>query len=395
MSEELEPSVPKAPHRNRQWLIPTSGLAIALALAGLGVANRVGAEAAMKAEARDSAIPIVSVSRPEVGPPFDEVVLPGQVKGLNETPIYARASGYVKRWSADIGARVKTGQLLAEIDAPEIDQQLRQAEADLKAAQANATVAKSTADRVQGLVTTQSVSRQEGEDRVAAATALASLVASNQANVEKLRRVSGFKRITAPYDGVITARETEIGNLVNAGSGTGQELFRIADISRLRIYVQVPQTYAGRIRAGGTAELHFPEYPAKAYAAVIVRTAHALDPQSRTLLVELQVDNTAEGLFPGSFTQVRFKLPTAAGRAAVLAANTLLFRAEGLRVAVLGDDNRVTLKAITLGRDFGTSVEVATGIDPTDRVILNPPAAIQTGDTVRLTKALSSRGPRS
>jgi RND family efflux transporter MFP subunit len=382
------------PRRRRPWLIGASGLAIALILAGWGVASRVGAQAAMKSEAQDSAIPTVIVARPEPGPPVEEVTLPGQVKGLNETPIYARASGYVKAWKADIGARVKPGDLLAEIDAPEVDQQLRQAEAELKTAQANAAVARSTADRVQGLVATQSVSRQEGEDRAAAAAATASLVASNQANVERLRRVAGFERVTAPYAGVITARDTDTGNLINAGSGAGAELFRIADISRLRVYVQAPQAYAARIATGSQAELHFPEHPGKAYPAAVVRTARALDPQSRTLLVELEVDNAAEELFPGSFTEVHFKLP-AAGRGGRLSGNTLLFRAEGLRVAVVGADNKVTLKPITLGRDFGTSVEVATGLGPADRVIVNPPAAIQTGDMVRIAEAKAVKGGRS
>jgi RND family efflux transporter MFP subunit len=349
----------------------------------------------MKSAAQDSAIPTVIVSRLDPGAPVEEVVLPGQVKGLNETPIYARASGYVRAWKADIGARVKSGQLLAEIDAPEVDQQLRQAEADLQTAQANAAVARSTADRVQGLVATQSVSRQEGEDRAAAAAATASLVASNQANVERLRRLAGFERVTAPYAGVITARETDVGALINAGSGLGPELFRIADISRLRVYVQVPQAYAGLIATGSTAGLQFPEHPGKTYPAAVVRTAHALDPQSRTLLVELDVDNAAEELFPGSFTEVHFKLPAAAGRAGRLSGNTLLFRAEGLRVAVVGPDNRVTLKPITLGRDFGGSVEVATGLSPNDRVIINPPAAVQTGDVVRIAQAPPAKRGRS
>jgi RND family efflux transporter MFP subunit len=383
-------SEPRPASARRRWLIGACGLALALVLAGWGVASRVGAQAALKSAAQDAAVPSVIVAQPQPGPSVEEIVLPGQVKGMLETPIYARTSGYVKTWKTDIGTRVKAGQLLAEIDAPELDQQLRQAQADLKTAQANAAVAKSTADRVQGLVATDSVSRQEGEDRAAAALATASLVASNQANVERLRQLRGFERVVAPYGGVITARETDVGNLINAGSGVGPELFRIADISRLRTYVQAPQSDASLIRTGSLAELHFPEHPGKTYAATVTRTARALDPQTRTLMVELDVDNASEELFPGSFTEVHFKLPSA-GRSARLSGNTLLFRAEGLRVAVVGPDNKVQLKAITLGRDFGITVEVLAGLQPTDRVIVNPPASIQNGDLVRVADAKAGR----
>jgi RND family efflux transporter MFP subunit len=383
-----DPSMPesKRPRRSRTWLIGVSGLAVALALAGFGVASRLSAHAAMKTEAAEAAVPTVIVASPQAAPAVEEVVLPGQVKGLLETPIYARTSGYVKAWKTDIGARVAAGQLLAQIDSPEVDQQLRQAQADLKTAQANAAVAKSTSDRVQGLVATQSVSRQEGEDRAAGALAAASQVSAQEANVARLRQLAGFERVTAPYAGVITARSTDVGNLVNAGSGIGPELFRIADISRLRTYVQAPQSYAGRLAEGTKAELQFSDHPGKVYPATVTRTAHALDPQTRTLLVELDLDNATGTLFPGSFVEAHFKLPAAQG-AARLSGNTLLFRAEGLRVAAVGPDNLVTLKPVTLGRDFGVSVEVLGGVRPGDRIILNPPASIETGDMVHVVQA--------
>ena len=377
--------------KNRRWLIAASGLAIALALAGWGVVSRQSAEAAMKAEAKDAATPTVIAARPDRGPPVEELVLPGQVKGLLETPIYARTSGYVKSWRADIGAKVKAGELLAQIGSPEVDQQLRQAQANLKTAEATAAVARSTADRVQGLVATQSVSRQEGEDRAAQALAATSEVAAHQAEVARLRQLIGFERVTAPYGGIITARSTDVGNLVNAGSGVGPELFRIADASRLRAYVNVPQSYAARIKAGTRAELHFSDHPGKAYPATVVRTAGALDPQARTLLVELEVDNAAGELFPGAFTEAHFKLASAGGTSR-LPSNTLLFRAEGLRVVAVGPDNRVTLKPVTLGRDFGTAVEVLGGVQPTDLIVINPPASIETGDAVQLARPAAKAG---
>lgn len=367
----------------RALILGGSGLVLALVLAGWGVGSRLTAQAAMKADAQEAAIPTVIAQAPDKAPPSEELVLPGQVKGLSETPVYARTSGYVKAWKTDIGARVKAGELLAQIDSPEVDQQLRQAEADLKTAQANAAVAKSTADRVQGLVATQSVSRQEGEDRAAAALAASSQVAAQQANVARLKQLASFQRVTAPYSGVITARSTDVGNLINAGSGVGPELFRIADVSRLRAYIAVPQSYAARIVTGTKAELKFPDRPGKAYPATVVRTAHALDPQARTLLVELEVDNAKEELFPGAFTEAHFKLASN-GQVYRLPGATLLFRAEGLRVAVVGADGKAVLRPVTLGRDFGNSVEVLSGVAPADKVIMNPPASIQTGDAVRV-----------
>jgi RND family efflux transporter MFP subunit len=250
-------------------------------------------------------------------------------------------------------------------------------------------VAASTAKRVADLVATQSVSRQEGEDRAAAAAATASLVASNQANVERLRQLIGFEKVTAPYAGVITARETDVGNLINAGSGQGQELFRIADLSKLRVYVQVPETYAADVKTGAIAELHFPEHPGQVFPAAVTRTAHALNPEARTLLVELDVDNKSGALFPGSFAEVHFKLP-AGNRGVRLSGNTLLFRAEGLRVATVDGAGKVTLKAIKLGRDFGTTVEVVEGVSPSDLVIVNPPASLDNGDVVH---AVAAKAP--
>jgi RND family efflux transporter MFP subunit len=375
--------------KSRGWWIGVGALCLALVLAAWGIVSRMSAEAALRASTEKAATPTVIVTKALAGPAVNEVVLPGSVKAVLETPIYARTSGYVKTWRTDIGTPVKAGELLATIDSPEVDQQLRQAQAELKTAQANAAVAQSTAKRVADLVATQSVSRQEGEDRAAAASATAATVASNQANVERLRQLAGFEKVTAPYAGVITARETDVGNLINAGSGMGQEMFRIADISKLRVYVQAPETYAADVKTGAVAELHFSEHPGKVFPAAVTRTAHALDPQSRTLLVELDVDNKAGVLFPGSFAEVHFKLP-AANRGVRLSGNTLLFRAEGLRVATVDGAGKVTLKAIKLGRDFGTTVEVVEGVSPSDQVVVNPPASLDNGDHVHAIAAKPS-----
>lgn len=373
----------KLPHRfTRRWSVALVVVMVFMVLAW-GLASRYSSAAALKVQTEAAAVPTVAVAPPQPAPPFEEVVLPGETRGFNETPIYARTSGYIKAWNADIGRHVQVGELLAVIDAPEVDQQLRQAQADLKTAQANAADARSAAARVQGLVATESVSRQEGEDRAAAAAATAALVASNQANVARLEELKGFERVVAPYAGVITERDTDVGDLINAGSGQGTELFKIADVSRLRVYVDVPQSDADLIRMGTGAELHFPEHPAKAYPATVTRTASALDPSSRTLHVELDVDNSDGELFPGSFTEVHFRIPSRAG-VVRLSANTLLFRADGLHVAEVGPDDRVVLKAIVLGRDFGTSVEVLHGVSPADRVIVNPTAAIREGDRVQI-----------
>ncbi|MGC1303930.1 MAG: efflux RND transporter periplasmic adaptor subunit, partial [Caulobacteraceae bacterium] len=344
------------------------------------------------ADTQANAAPIVTVAKVRQSPAVEEIVLPGQVRARYETPIYARTNGYVRRWLTDIGAHVKAGQLLAEIETPEVDQQLHQAEADLKTAQANDVVAQATAKRVRALLPTQSVSKEQDDQASSDAAARASSVVSNQANVERLKRLVGFERVVAPYDGVVTARATDIGDLINSGSGQGAELFRLADEKTLRIYVQAPQTYAALIRAGAEASLKFPEYPGREFKAVLVRTAQAIDPTDQTLLVELEADNANGELFPGGYTEVHFKLPVAR-RASVVSANALLFRSEGLRVATVGADGRAVLKAVQIGHDLGTDVEIVDGLGPQEQVILSPPASIETGDRVRIATA-TRQAPR-
>ncbi|MET1026071.1 MAG: efflux RND transporter periplasmic adaptor subunit, partial [Dongiaceae bacterium] len=344
------------------------GIAVAVGIAGWGIRSRLGTEAALAKTTDEEAELTVSVATAEAGPAEEDIVLPGTVEAEFETPIYARTNGYLKQWYVDIGAHVKAGTLLAVIDSPEVDQQLRQAQADLLTARANSRIAQLTQKRIHALLPQQFASAERDDQATSDADAKAATVISNQANVERLTQLVGFERVVAPYDGVVTARETDVGNLINAGSGSGLELFRIADTSKLRIYVDVPQTYAPAVRPGIYVELHFPEYPDRAFPAKFVRSAEALNPQTRTLQVELETDNAKGELFPGGYTDVRFKLPIP-NRGARISANALLFRAEGLRVASVAKNGHVTLHPVKLGRDFGTTVEILTGIAPGDTII--------------------------
>lgn len=374
---------PKTPRRRLGGLLLLGGLVLALGAAGWGILTRRDAEAALAKTTEESALPNVATVLAQAGPAEEEIVLPGTVQAEYDTPIYARTSGYLKRWYTDIGAKVKAGELLAEIDSPEIDQQLRQAKADLQTAEANNKVAQATARRVHALLPSASVSAQQDDQASSDAAARAAAVTSAEANVARLEQLVGFEKVVAPYAGIVTARETDVGNLINAGSGSGPELFRVADTTKLRIYVQVPQSYAPAIKPGIAVDLRFPEYPGRSFPAQLARSADAIDPRARTLLVQLEADNTKGELLPGGYTDVRFKLK-ATTQGVRVSANALLFRAEGLRVATAGPDGKVALHEVTLGRDFGTAVEILTGVVPGDAVILNPPASIQSGAQVHV-----------
>ncbi|WP_207004809.1 efflux RND transporter periplasmic adaptor subunit [Trinickia mobilis] len=364
-------------------LLPLCGAVLVIGAVAWGIWSRGSAEAALVKVTNDEAMPTVSVIPAAAGPADEALVLPGTVQAEYETPIYARTSGYVKHWYTDIGTRVKAGTLLAEIDSPEVDQQLRQAKADLATAKANNLIAQETAKRVHALLPTQSVSAEQDDQATSDAAAKAALVAAAEANVERLTQLVGFERVAAPYDGVVTARETDVGDLINAGSGSGPELFRVADTSKLRIYVQVPQSYAALVKPGVTAALQFPEYPGRTFPANFTRSADAINPSARTLLVELETDNASGELFPGGYTDVHFEVPVAQ-RGVNIPANALLFRAEGVRVASVASSGLVALHTVTLGRDFGPTVEVTTGVAPGEKIILNPPASLADGERVRV-----------
>ncbi|HWT96401.1 MAG TPA: efflux RND transporter periplasmic adaptor subunit [Terriglobales bacterium] len=383
-------SAPAPRHRLRRFLIGTTAVVVVGGLVTSGLLSRRDARAALETATETAAVPTVVSIHPKAAAAFEEVVLPGQVVGLSETPVYARTNGYIRSWSADIGTHVKAGDVLAVIDSPEVDQQLNQAEGDLAEAKANAKVARSNADRANRLVQTEWVSKEFSENRDATASATAAQVVANDANVKRLHELQDFEKVVAPFSGVVTSRSTDVGALINAGSGQGAELFRIADTSVLRTYVDVPQTYASQVAVGTAAGLEFPDRPGKLYPVKVTRTASAIDPKSRTLKVELDIDNASGELLPGSFTEVHFKF-TPAGNPLLLPANAFLFRAEGVRVAEIGPDGKVKLQAVTLGRDFGTEVEVVTGLKPEDQVILNPSAAIAAGDPVNRAPASATK----
>jgi RND family efflux transporter MFP subunit len=361
-------------------------LVVALGLSAWGEISRVLARNALGRETARDALPSVittTAQRSDVG---EDLVLPGTVQAFVEAPIYARTNGYLKTWRTDIGTEVKKGQLLAEIEAPEIDQQLSQAEADLATARANESLSSSTNRRWQGLLSTESVSRQDADEKAGDAAARKAAVDSAAANVARLRDLESFKRVVAPFNGIVTARNTDIGALINAGQSSGSELFRIADIQKLRIYVQVPEAYAAIAKPGLEAQLKFTEQANKTFLARTVRTSNALDPTLRTLRVELQLDNASRDVLPGAYAEVHFKL-TGNADSLRLPANTVLFRSAGLQVATVDTASHVKLKSIVQGRDFGNTIEVLSGIEADDRVVVNPPDSITDGASVRIVDA--------
>jgi RND family efflux transporter MFP subunit len=358
---------------------------VALALAVWGVTSRISTRSKLRETTAADAVLTVVTAKPQWGGAGDELVLPGIVQAYIESPIYARTNGYLKSWAKDIGAHVRKGDLLAEIETPEVDRQLAQARADLATAQANLALSIITNQRWQGLLKTQAVSVQDADNKAGDAAAKSATVESARQNVERLNDLESFKHVTAPFAGVITARNTDVGDLINAGQAAGTELFRLADIHRLRIYAQVPEAYALATQAGLKAELRFAERPGKSYAADTIRTSEALDPTARTLQVELQLDNRDNDLFPGSYTEIHFKLP-ASTETLRLPSNTVLFRSDGVQVAVVENDT-IKIKKISQGRDFGKTVEVLTGLDPNDKVVINPPDSIADGEQVRIAPA--------
>jgi len=356
---------------------------VALILAVWGETSRVLARGELKKESADAAVATVITVRAKNSAAGEELVLPGSVQAFIEAPIYARTNGYLKDWKTDIGTPVTKGELLAEIETPEVDRQLNQAQADLETARANQALANTTNERWQTLLATESVSKQDAEEKAGDAAAKKAMSDSAAANLARLHELESFKRVVAPFDGVVTARNTDVGALINAGQSTGSELFRVADTHKLRIYVQVPEAYAAETTPGLPAELRFAEHPGKIYAAKTVRTANALDPNLRTLQVELELDNAQREIFPGAYAEVHFKL-AADTQTLRLPSNTVLFRAAGLQVATVDSQNRIKLKSIVQGRDFGSSIEVLGGLDPGDRVVINPPDSITDGSPVRI-----------
>ncbi len=351
-----------------------------------GILARSHAETSLSQATEQNAIPVVRTVHPRVGTPSTELILPGNIEAFTDTPIYARTDGYLRHWYFDIGAHVRTGQLLAEIETPELDQQLAQAQADLATAEANANNAHINAARYSDLIKKNAVSQQDTDTFVNQAAATSAAVRSAQANVGRLRELQSFEKVYAPFDGVITARDVDIGDLINAGSNGGaKELFHLQAINRLRVYVQVPQASYRAATPGTPAALSVPELPGQHFAAQVARTSNAMEVASRTLRVEVDVDNPRGILIPGELATVLLKLP-APVNSMIVPVNALLFRSEGIS-AVIVQNGQIAITPVTIGRDFGDSLEVTSGLSANDQIVVNPPDSIAAGQKVQIAAA--------
>jgi RND family efflux transporter MFP subunit len=384
-----------APRSKRGFLFLIVAIIIVIAVVIAGVVPRMRAKAELRKETDKSAVPTVDVIQPKQGAPHQEIVLPGNIQAFTDAPIYARTNGYLKKWYVDIGARVKAGQLLAEIDTPEVDQQLLQARADLNTAHANSNLSQITSNRYEDLKNTDSVSKQDVDNANGDYAAKKAMEDSSAANVKRLEDTKAFQNIYAPFDGVITARNTDVGQLIDSGSnGTQKELFHIAAIHTLRVFINVPQQYSIAAKPGLTADLTLGEYPGRRFQGTLVRTSNSIDLASRTLLVEVDVNNSTGELLPGAYAEVHLKLPSDIP-SFILPVSALIFRAQGLQVATVDSDNKTKLISISLGRDFGSQVEVLSGLNGDDRVIVNPSDSIIDGEAVNPKQANPAPSPQS
>jgi RND family efflux transporter MFP subunit len=369
------------------WAVIAVAVIAVAALLGSGIWSRVRAGATLRAETVQAARPPVSVVSPKQTAPTDEIILPGNVQPYITSPIYARTNGYLKKWYFDIGAHVKTGQLLAVIETPEVDQQLQQARSNLLTAQANLELASITKTRYQGLLKSNAVSQQDVDNAVGTYNANAAIVEADKAAVQQYSALVSFEKVYAPFDGVITARNTDIGDLINSGSSSNvkTDLFHIAQPGTLRVYVNVPEEYSRGIKVGMTADLSLAEFPDRKFQGKVVRTADAINMTTRTLLIEIDVDNPTGTLLTGSYAEVHLAVPSQASTF-LLPVNALLFRTEGLRVGVV-KDGKVVLTTVTPGHDFGNEIEIVAGLKANDQVIINPPDSIVSGEQVQIVQA--------
>ena len=371
----------------RRWLGVAIAVVVVAVLLVTGILSRVRARTKLKAETNQVALTSVSVVAPKQTAPAEEIILPGNVQPFITSPVYARTNGYLKKWYFDIGAHVKKGQLLAVIETPEVDQQLQQARSNLSTAQANLELATITKTRYQGLLKTHAVAQQDADNAVGTYNANKAIVQADQAAVDQYAALVSFEKVYAPFDGVITARNTDIGDLINSGSSAGvkTDLFHIVQPGMLRVYVNVPEEYSRGIKVGMTADLALAEFPGRTFQGNLVRTADSINMTTRTLLVEIDVANPTNTLLTGSYAEVHFKIPTQ-GSTFIIPVNTLIFRSEGLRVGVVKDD-KVTLTSVTPGHDFGNQIEIVAGLKPEDQIIINPPDSIITGQQVQIVQA--------
>ena len=373
---------PISPHKVGIALVVL--LVIAVALAALGMLARVHSNTVLAQRTNEAAAPTVTVAPPQPGAPADEFVLPGNVTAFTDSPIYARTDGYLVHWYYDIGARVKKGDLLAVIDTPELDKQVAQAEADLATAQTNASNAKVQAERYSGLVKSDAVSQFDTDTFTTQAASTASAVKSAEANLQRLRELQSFEKVYAPFDGVVTARSVDTGQLISQGSAT--EMFHMQAVQTLRVYTNVPQLYTQTLKHGMKIGLTFPEYPGRTFEGTLVRTADAIDPGSRTLLVEVDLNNSKGELIPGALAQVHFKTPPV-GPTFIVPTAALIFRRDGMRVGTVqsGSEGAIAhLVPVTIGQDDGASVQIVSGLNPGDQVIQDPPDSLIEGERVTI-----------
>jgi RND family efflux transporter MFP subunit len=379
----------KTPRLRRLLLVGILFLAAAGTIAANGLISRARSKQALVQWTSAQAVPTVALASLARGNGEQNLTLPGNIQPYNKAAIYARVNGYLKSWNKDIGAQVKAGDVLATIDAPDLDQQFAQAKATLASAQANYDIAVTTAQRYNVLVTKQAISRQLADQANADEAAKKAIVDADAANVRQLEAMESFKQIVAPFDGVVTQRNTDIGALINAGSASGQELFEVSDLHRVRIYVQAPQAFSAHLSPGLKATFEMPQYPGRKFDATLVTTSNAMSAASHSMLVELDAENSDGTLFGGTYCQVKFQIPGDPNMVRI-PATALIAANQGAQVAVLGDGNKVALKSVQLGRDFGDSVEVTAGLAPQDRVIDSPPETLLSGDTVQLAAATAA-----
>ena len=365
---------------------------IAVLIVVVGVGIRIYRTHSLQAVANDSAIPTVSVIHPKASGDADALVLPGNVQAYNSAAIFARTNGYIRRWLADIGDHVREGQALAVLDAPEVDQQLAQAQADYQTALANQRLAATTAKRWSTMLAKDAVSQQESDEKAGDLAAKSALANAALANVKRLKAVQGFTVLSAPFAGVVTSRSAQIGALVVSGNAAAQPLFTISDVHRARIFVRVPQGYSSQVKQGMNTKLTLPEYPGREFTATLTRSAGAVDAQSGAVLVELQADNSSGALKPGAFAQIHFPVTGTPGSVKI-PGGAVLYGDAGPSVAVVDGNGRVTMKPVVITRDEGATVEIASGLSPKDRLIDSPPDAIQTGDRVKVQSDSEKAGP--
>jgi len=360
-----------------------SALGIVAIVVVMGITTRKMADAKLREWTESQAVPIVAVALPDTRGKRTTFELPGRLEAYTQAQIYARVNGYVREWKVDIGTPVKAGDLLAEIDAPDLDQQLMQAEADLASAKANSALSDMTLQRGQSLITSRAISQQDLDQRAADSSNKQGLVRSSQANLDRLRVLERYKHLVAPFDGLVTARNTDVGALINAGSGGGPPMFVVSQIDKLRAYVNVPQNYVPSIRIGTKAQISVPEHPGKTFPATVAASAQSVEVASGTTRMQLVVDNTAGELMTGDFSTVTFELPHPE-TAINVPASALIFNRSGLQVAIVDRENRIVIKPIEISRDLGSEVEIASGIGAEDRIVINPPDGVVTGDQVRV-----------